>query len=167
MVLGHQQAQRWFIYFLSQKFKEWMTGCINSSPPDATYMWSGSVLLQVMGWSPVKRIVITSTNADLLSIGTLGTNVGGIWIKIQIFPFMKIRVKMASTKWYPFSPGGYELIPAVCVLSVFLQIIWYNMVLEQHQTLRWFYQWKLNELRVSSISDKLIKSPSDYMWISI
>ena len=43
----------------------------NSSPPNAAYMrhWTGWVLVQVMA-----RQAITWTNADLLSIGPLGTN---------------------------------------------------------------------------------------------
>ena len=55
---------------------------LNSSPPSAAYMrqfnWvnigSGD------GLSPVRRQAITWTNAALLSIGPLWTNVSEIWI---------------------------------------------------------------------------------------
>ena len=37
------------------------------------------------GLAPVRRQAITWTNADLLSIGPLGTYLSEIWIKIQSF----------------------------------------------------------------------------------
>ena len=40
------------------------------------------------GLSPSRRQAITWTNADLLSIGPLGTNFSEIRIKIEIFSFM-------------------------------------------------------------------------------
>ena len=46
------------------------------------------------GLSPVLRQAITWTNSALLSIGPLKLNFIEIWIKIQIFPFMKIHLKM-------------------------------------------------------------------------
>ena len=50
--------------------------------------------------------VITQTNADLLSIGPLGTNFSEIWIKIQDFSFKKMHLNILSAKLWPFCPGG-------------------------------------------------------------
>ena len=49
--------------------------------------------------SPVRRQAITRTNTDSLSIGTPGTNVNEIWIKIQQFSFKKTYLKISSVKW--------------------------------------------------------------------
>ena len=57
--------------------------------------------------SPIRRQAIIRTNAGLLSIGPLGTNV--ILIKIQLFSLTKIYLKLSSAKWRPFCPGGDEL----------------------------------------------------------
>ena len=58
------------------------------------------------GLSPEQRQAITGTNADLLSIGPLGTNFSEIVIKIPKFSFMKMPLKMLSAKRRPFCPGG-------------------------------------------------------------
>ena len=50
------------------------------------------------GLSPVRRQAITWTNADLLSIGPLGTNFREIWIEILTFWLKKMRLKMTSAK---------------------------------------------------------------------
>ena len=62
------------------------------------------------GLSPVQRQAITSTNAVVLSTGSLGTNLSEIRIKIQNFYFKKMHLKPSSAKWWPFCPGGDELI---------------------------------------------------------
>ena len=71
----------------------------NSSPPSAAYMrqWIGSALNQIM---PFRRQAIIWTNAELLSIGPLGTfrNFNEIRIRIQNLPFMKMHLKTSSTK---------------------------------------------------------------------
>ena len=56
------------------------------------------------GLSPIRCQAITWTNADLLSIGPLGTNFSDIWIKCN-FSFMKMYLKMLSATWQPFCPG--------------------------------------------------------------
>ena len=61
------------------------------------------------GLSPEQRQAITGTNADLLSIGPLGTNFSEIVIKIPKFSFMKMPLKMLSAKRRPFCPGEDEL----------------------------------------------------------
>ena len=54
-------------------FRGWLSLALRSSSPSAVYMreWTGSALVQVM--APVRRQTITWTNADLLSVGPLGT----------------------------------------------------------------------------------------------
>ena len=56
-------------------------------PPSAVNMrqWNGSALVQIMA----RHQAITRTNADLLSIGPLGTNFSEIRIKLQSVSFMK------------------------------------------------------------------------------
>ena len=65
------------------------------------------------GLFPVPRQAIAWTNADLLSVGPLGTNFSEILIKISNFSFMKMHLIMSSGKWRPFCPGGDELITMV------------------------------------------------------
>ena len=46
------------------------------------------------------------TNDGLLLNGPLGINVSifnGMWIKIQQYPFIKMWLKMSSSKWWPFA----------------------------------------------------------------
>ena len=54
------------------------------------------------GLSPGRHQAIIWTSAEILLIGLLGTNFSEILIRIQIFPFKKIRLKMSSAKWRPF-----------------------------------------------------------------
>ena len=57
------------------------------------------------GLSPGRRQAIIWTNAGILFIGPLGTNIGEIFIKILTFSFKKIRLKVSSGKWRPFCLG--------------------------------------------------------------
>ena len=50
------------------------------------------------GLSPVRHQAITWTNAELLSIGPLGTNFGEIEIELRNFPWMKMHLNMSSAK---------------------------------------------------------------------
>ena len=50
------------------------------------------------GLMPVQHQAIIWTNADLLLIGSLGTNFSEILMKIQNFSFMKMCLKMSSAK---------------------------------------------------------------------
>ena len=52
--------------------------------------------------SPGRRQTIIWTNAGILLIGPLGTNVSEILIKIHTFSFKKMYLKMLSGKWQPF-----------------------------------------------------------------
>ena len=60
------------------------------------------------GLSPIRRQAIIWTNAVLLSIGPLGTKFSEILIKIQIFSFTKMHLKISSVKWRPFCPRRDE-----------------------------------------------------------
>ena len=55
--------------------------------------------------SPGGRQAIVWTNAGILIIGPLGTNISEIWIWIPIFSFKKMCSKMWSGKWRPCCLG--------------------------------------------------------------
>ena len=57
------------------------------------------------GLSPCQRLPIIWTNAGILLIGPLGTDFGEISIKILIFLFKKMRLKVSSANWRPFCLG--------------------------------------------------------------
>ena len=54
------------------------------------------------GLSPGRRQAIIWTNAGVLLIGTLGTNVSEILIEIRIFSFKKMGSNVSSAKCRPF-----------------------------------------------------------------
>ena len=54
------------------------------------------------GLSPGRRQAIIWTNAGILLIGLLGTNVSEILIKIHTFSFKKTHLKIPFAKWRPF-----------------------------------------------------------------
>ena len=57
------------------------------------------------GSSPGRRQAIIWTNAGILLIGPLGTNVNEIVIEIQTFSFEKKYLEVSSAKWRPFCLG--------------------------------------------------------------
>ena len=57
------------------------------------------------GLSPGRRQAIIWTNAGILLIGVSETNFSEISIKILIFSFAKMRLKVSSAKWRPFGLG--------------------------------------------------------------
>ena len=65
--------------------------------------------LTTIGWgnglSPERRRAIIWTNAGILLIGPLGTNISEIIIEIQTFSLKKIRLKMSSAKCCSFRLG--------------------------------------------------------------
>ena len=61
------------------------------------------------GLTPGRRQAIIRTNAGILLIGPLGTNVSEISIGIQTFSFSKMHLKMSSAKWRLFGLGLNEL----------------------------------------------------------
>ena len=62
------------------------------------------------GLPPDWRQTIIWTNAGILLIGPLGTNFSEILIKILIFSFKKMRLKVSSAKRRPFCLGLNVLI---------------------------------------------------------
>ena len=69
--------------------------------------------LTIIGWdnvlSPGRRQAIIWTNAVILLIGPLETNVSEILIKIKTFSFKKMRSKVSSGKRRPSCLGLNEL----------------------------------------------------------
>ena len=61
------------------------------------------------GLSPGRRQAIIWTNAGILLIGPLGTNLSEIVIEIHTFSFKKMHFKMSSAKWRLFGLGLNEL----------------------------------------------------------
>ena len=61
------------------------------------------------GLSPVRQQAITWTNADILSIGPPGANFPEIWIKVPLFSFKEMPLKMSSAKCRPFCSDMHEL----------------------------------------------------------
>ena len=57
------------------------------------------------GLSPGRRQAIIWTNAGILFIGPLETNLSEILIEILTFAFKKMRLKVSSAKWRPFCLG--------------------------------------------------------------
>ena len=57
------------------------------------------------GLSPGRRQAIIWTNAGILLIGPLGTNLSDILIQIQTFSFKKMHLKISSAKWRQFCLG--------------------------------------------------------------
>ena len=51
---------------------------------------------------PLWNQAIIGTNAGILSITPSATNFNKILMKIQLFPFKKMHLKMLSAKWHPF-----------------------------------------------------------------
>ena len=57
------------------------------------------------GLSPGRRQAIIWTNAGVLLIGPVGTNVSEMLIEIFTFSFKKMRLKISSAKWLPCCLG--------------------------------------------------------------
>ena len=101
------------------------------------------------GLSPDRRQAITWTNADLLSIGLLGTYFSEIWIGILSFSFKKMQLKMLSAKMSAILSRGRwvnGLVP-----SWWQAITWTNVDL-----IPWHHVASLghNELKLSYVIKK-------------
>ena len=66
------------------------------------------------GLSPGRRQAIIWTNAGILLIGPLGTNLSEFLIVIQTFSFNEMHLKMSSAKWRPFCLGLNVLKNDIC-----------------------------------------------------
>ena len=84
-------------------------GRINSSPPSVVYVrqWTGSTIGigSDNGLSPIRCQAIIETNAGVLSIRSLWTNISEILIKTQKFSFRKMPLKLSSAKCGHFVQG--------------------------------------------------------------
>ena len=76
---------------------------INSLRPSDAYICVGKLTIigSDNGLSPSRRQAIIWTNAGILLIGALGTNVSEILIKIDTFSLKKMHLKMTSGKRRP------------------------------------------------------------------
>ena len=91
--------KRWYLWqFSSHRLTHWGR---------VTHICVGKLTIigSANGLSPGRRQAIIWTNAGILLIEPLGTNFSGILIRIQIFSFTKMRLKMSSAKWRPFCLG--------------------------------------------------------------
>ena len=70
------------------------------------------------GLSPDRRQAIIWTNAGILLIGTLGTNLNEILFEIRIFSFKKMGFNVLSGKWRPLCFGLNVLMARVLVSLV-------------------------------------------------
>ena len=66
---------------------------------------NSTIIVSDNGLSPYRRQAIIWTNAGILLIGPLGTNLSEILIEILTFSFMKMRLKVSSAKRRPFCLG--------------------------------------------------------------
>ena len=73
------------------------------------------------GLSPGRRQAIIWTNAEILLIGSLGTNFSEVLIEILTFSFKKMRLKVSSAKRRPFCLGLNEL-NYTCLWGYFITI---------------------------------------------
>ena len=108
------------------------------------------------GLSPSRRQAIIWTNAGILLFRPLATNFSEIWIKIYVFSFTKMHLKMSSGKWRPFClslnvlrlsvdsivmpKAVTSLVQIMSVPSHYLNKCW-NIV---NSTLRNKLQWNIN-----------------------
>ena len=104
-----------------------------SFPPSATFMhqWIGSALVQIMACRLFSAKPITKSMLSIIINWTLLTH----WpflahlTKIQNFSLMKMHLKISSVKWWPFCPGGDELLWPRAV-TPFIHLTWgYNPTL--------------------------------------
>ena len=75
--------------------------------------------------SLVQYQAISWTNADLLPVGSLGTQLIEIWIKFQLFS-LKMQLKMSSAEFRPFHSGMNTLWCRSC--EKYLNSLYWNII---------------------------------------
>ena len=109
------------------------------------------------GLSPERRQAIIWTNAGILLIGPLGTNLSEILVEIQTFSLKKIHLKMSSAKCCSFRLGLN--VSMEWFLSLSWQWAWWfpNQAPEiTSQTLPWkWHRWYFSVKWVSASSQLL------------
>ena len=91
------------------------------------------------GLSPGRRQTIIWTNARILLIGPLGTKFSEISIKIQIFLFMKMHLRMSSVNWQTFCHGLNVLNHRDGVTSIYIK----------KQIYHWLTHWDRDKMAAS------------------
>ena len=109
------------------------------------------------GLPPDRRQAIIWTNAGMLSIGPLGTNLSEILIEIHAFSFKKMHLKTSAGKWPPFClglnvltghlmPKYHEEIPArqplICIALKLSWVILYSSWNGVLQTIASIKTWR-------------------------
>ena len=85
------------------------------------------------GLSHGRRQAIVWTNAGILSIGPLETNVSEILIEIYRFSFKKMHLIMSSGKWRPFCLGLGVLIEVNSTQFTWSTIMWIRPTQDHNQ----------------------------------
>ena len=108
-----------------------------------------------------QRQSIIWTNAGILLIGPLGTNLSEILIGIQVFSFKKMHLKMASVKWRPFCFGLYESRQQFMFIML---VTWY----EQTFSITWPLVWRnpqvIGSFPSQMANNSAIRCPLSY-WL--
>ena len=68
--------------------------------------WIVSALVQITACRLFDTKPLSKPNAGLLSIGSLGTHFSEIFYQNKKISFTILHMKISSTKWLPFCPGG-------------------------------------------------------------
>ena len=86
------------------------------------------------GLSPSRSQAIIWTNAGILLIRTLGTNLSEILGELYSFSFSKMHLKMSSAKWRLFGLGLNELIdnPRETKLQVWVYLLDYGWLVTKY-----------------------------------
>ena len=78
---------------------------LQSCTKPSIYIGKLSIITSDNGSAPGQRQAIICTNAGILLIGLLGTNLSEILIKIYTFSCKEKHLKLSSGKWLPFCLG--------------------------------------------------------------
>ena len=115
-----------------------------------------------MAWRPRRQAIIW-TNAGILLIGPLGTNVNEIIIEIQTFSFKKMHFKMTSAKWRPSIYWRIcDLYMWQCIGSSFVQ------AMDCHQTNdNFIVKWTFEIKNFSQIRNKIPNFPPTKMHLNM
>ena len=149
---GHQLDDLYF----SETDKTDYVGFFSSSPPSVAYMglWNGSALAQIVAW---RRIGAKPLSKPMLDYCQLDPR------EIQDSSCMKRHMLISSAKWWPFCPGGDELI------SKYEVIFWFQHHPKFCNSEIWVYHRVITvrfnkcntavEAHVNTQSDMIIKTP--------
>ena len=106
------------------------------------------------GLAPGRRQAIIWTNAWIELLEPLGTNFSEILIKILIFSFEKICLKVSSAKWRPFCLG----------LNVLISNFQFHALI-YYLDFRWLVSWKVY-VDLSRPNLKKWRSKYRHQWLN-